>query len=66
MCLSTVYIESGNGQKEIMKDVARLEAEGNGYWMIDLLGEKKFIEGVIERMDMMDSYVVVNPDRPSS
>ena len=66
MCLSTVYIESGNGQKEIMKDVARVEAEGKGYWIFDLLGEKRFIEGVIERMDMMDSYVIVNPNRASS
>ncbi len=66
MCLSTVYIDSENGQKEIMKDVARVEAEGKGYWIFDLFGEKKFVEGVIERMDMMDSYVVVNPDRPSS
>jgi hypothetical protein len=30
MCLSTVYMNSGNEEKEIMKDVARIEAEGKG------------------------------------
>ena len=27
MCLSTVYMNSGNEQKQIMKDIARIEAE---------------------------------------
>ena len=59
MCLSTVYINSGNDKKKIMKGVAQMEGEGKGYWMIDLLGEKKFIEGNIESMNLMDGYVVV-------
>ncbi len=61
MCLSTVYVNSGSEQKEIMKDVARMEPEGKGYWMIDLLGEKKFIEGIIETINLMDGYVIVQP-----
>ncbi len=28
MCLNTVYMNLGNEQKELMKDVARIEAEG--------------------------------------
>jgi len=43
MCLSTVYMKSGNEQKEIMKDIARIEAEGQGFWFINLFGEKRFI-----------------------
>ena len=48
MCLSTVYMDSGNEQKEIMKDVARIEAEGKGLWLINLFGEKTFVEGKIQ------------------
>ena len=59
MCLSTVYMNSGNEQKEIMKDVARIEAEGQGFWFINLFGEKKFVEGRIETVDLMDGHFVM-------
>ena len=59
MCLSTVYMKSGNEQKEIMKDIARIEAEGQGFWFINLFGEKKFVEGRIETVDLMDGHFVM-------
>jgi hypothetical protein len=31
-CLSTVYVNTGDEPKEIMKDVARIQAEGRGFW----------------------------------
>jgi predicted RNA-binding protein len=58
MCLSTVYMESGNKQEEIMKDVARIEAEGRGFWLINLFGEKRFIEGAIQIVSLMDGHFV--------
>jgi len=45
MCLSTVYMDSGNAKKEIMKDVARIEAEDKGFWIIDLFGERNSSKG---------------------
>ena len=59
MCLSTVYMNSENEEKEIMKDVARIEAEDQGFWLIDLFGEKKFIEGTIQTIDLMDEHFVM-------
>jgi predicted RNA-binding protein len=59
MCLSTVYMNSGDEEKEIMKDVARIEAEGNGFWLINLFGEREFIEGSIETVDLMDEHFVM-------
>ena len=59
MCLSTVYMDSGNEQKEIIKDVARIEAEGRGFWFINLFGERKFIEGTIQTVDLMDKHFVI-------
>jgi len=59
MCLSTVYMDSGNEQKEIMKDVAHIEAEGQGFWFINLFGERKFIEGTIQTVDLMDKHFVM-------
>jgi len=59
VCLSTVYMNSGNKKKEIMKDVARIEAEGQGFWLINLFGEREFIEGSIETVDLMDEHFVM-------
>ena len=59
MCLSTVYMNSGNEEKEIMKDVARIEAEGEGFWLINLFGEREFIEGSIQTVDLMDEHFVM-------
>ncbi len=65
MCLSTVYMNSGDEQSEIMKDVAQIEAEGQGFWLINLFGEKKFIKGDIQTVDLVDGHLVMlsrNPD----
>jgi len=59
MCLSTVYMDSGNEQKEIMKDVARIEAEGQGFWLINLFGERTFIEGKIETVNLTDGSFIM-------
>jgi predicted RNA-binding protein len=59
MCLSTAYMNSGNEQKEIMKDIARIEAEGQGFWLINLFGEKKFVEGSIQSADLLDGRFIL-------
>ena len=59
MCLSTLYINSGNKQKEIMKDLTRIEAEGEGFWFINLFGERKFMDGTIQTISFMESHFVV-------
>jgi len=66
MCLSTVYMNSGNEQHQIMKDVARIEAEGQGFWFINLFGEKRFIEGSIQTIDLLDGqFVMLEKDKPN-
>jgi len=52
-------MNSGNKQKKIMKDVARVEAEGQGFWFINLFGERKFIEGSIQTVDLMDGLLMI-------
>ncbi|MBW1863958.1 MAG: CooT family nickel-binding protein [Deltaproteobacteria bacterium] len=57
--MSTVYMSSGNEKEEIMKDVARIEAEDQGFWFINLFGERKFVKGTIQTVDLMDSHFVM-------
>lgn len=59
MCLSTLYMHGEDEQKEIMQDVARIEAEGEGFWFINLFGERKFVEGNIKTVDLMDEHFIV-------
>jgi len=52
-------MDSGNEPQKIMKDVARIEAEGLGFWLIDLFGEKTFIEGTIQTIDLVGGQLVM-------
>jgi predicted RNA-binding protein len=58
MCLSTVYMDSGNEEREIMKDVARIEAEGQGFWLTNLFGERTFVEGKIQTINLTDGHFI--------
>lgn len=63
MCLSTVYMDAGDEQKEIMKDVARIEAEGRGLWLINLFEEKVFVEGRIQTVNLVNgSYILIKKE----
>jgi len=52
-------MDSGNEPQKIMKDVARIEAEGRGFWLIDLFGEKTFTEGTIQTIDLVGGQLVM-------
>jgi len=58
MCLSTAYVYDGNEKKEIMRDVARIEAEQHGFWLIDFFGKKIFVEATIQTVDLVDEHFV--------
>jgi len=59
MCLSSVYIDSDGQREEVMRDVAKMEAKGNGFVLIGLLGEQKFIQGKVIRLDFVDTHSVI-------
>ena len=58
MCLSTVYLDSGTDKEEVMRDVAEIEAEGEGFNLFNLMGEKRFVKGMIKRVDFIDEHTV--------
>jgi len=60
MCLSNVfYIDLNGQQQEVMQDVAQMEAHNNGFLLIGLLGEQKFVQGEVKTIDFMDKHSVV-------
>lgn len=52
-------MDTTEGRKEIMRDIARIEAEGSGFWLIDLFGKKRFVEGVIRTIELSDEHFVI-------
>lgn len=59
MCLSIVYTDSEEGQEETMRDVAKIEAQDDGFVLINLFGEQEFVRGRIKSIDFLDDHSVV-------
>jgi predicted RNA-binding protein len=59
MCLAVVYVDRGDGKKEAMQDVIRMEAENGGYRLVSLLGEEKFVEGQLKIVDFFKEHFVL-------
>ena len=59
MCLSTVYIQSGDRRIKVMQDVAQMQSNQEGYLLIGLLGNQKFVKGRIKSVDFVDDHTVV-------
>ena len=59
MCLSTVYIQSGDRRIKVMQDVAQMEYNQEGYLLIGLLGDQKLVKGVIRKIDFADDHLVI-------
>jgi len=59
MCLSTVYIQSGDRCIKVMQDVAQMESNQEGYLLIGLLGDQKSVKGVIRKIDFVDDHLVI-------
>jgi predicted RNA-binding protein len=59
MCLTTVYIDSDGRQQEVMKDVAAMGAEKDGFAIIDLFGARKFVHGKIRSLEFVDEHTVL-------
>ena len=59
MCLSTVYIQSEDRRIKVMQDVAQMESNEEGYVVIGLLGDQKFVKGTIKSVDFVDNHTVV-------
>ena len=59
MCLSTVYIQSEDRRFKVMQDVVRMVRDEEGYLLVGLLGDQKFVKGRILSVDFIDDHTVV-------
>lgn len=59
MCLSTVYKNEVGEANLLVRNVADIKAEGGKIIFTDLMGVRTTFDGSIEKVDLMDNYVIV-------
>ena len=59
MCLSTVYRNETALENIIMKNVMTIECKDGCVILTDLMERQVAIEGVLERANLVDGYVIV-------
>ena len=59
MCLSTVYKNEKNPEAVAMKNVMAIECRDGKVILTDLMDRTLEIEGVLERADLVDGFVIV-------
>lgn len=59
MCLSTVYELNGNAKNVVQENVAAVRVENGKVILVNILGAKTEIEAQIEKIDLMENYIVL-------
>ena len=59
MCLSTVYKNEVNDANMLAKNVADIKVDGGKPIFTDLMGIRYTFDGTLEKVDLMDNYVIV-------
>lgn len=59
MCLSTVYKNEVSDANMLARNVADIRVEGGKMIFTDLMGIRTEFDGSLEKIDLMDNYVIV-------
>ena len=59
MCLSTVYKNEVSDANMLARNVADIKVENGQIIFTDLMGIRYTFDGTLEKVDLMDNYVIV-------
>lgn len=59
MCLSTVYKNEVSDANMLAKNVADVRIENGQILFTDLMGIRTVFDGTLEKVDLMDNYIIV-------
>ena len=65
MCLSTVYKNKKEEACVVMRNVMRIECRDGCVILTDLMERQVAIEGVLEKANLVDGYVIVKESIPA-
>ena len=64
MCLSTVYKNKKVPEDILMNNVMRIECKDGLVILTDLMERQSFVEGTLEKANLVDGYVIVRENIP--
>ena len=59
MCLSNVYRNSVDDSNLLAKNVADIKVDNGKIWFTDIMGIRTAFDGQLEKIDLMENYVIV-------
>lgn len=65
MCLSTVYKNAMTPESVLMRNVMSIECKDGVVILTDLMERQVAIEGVLEKANLVDGYVIVKEAIPA-
>ena len=65
MCLSTVYKNKMDPASIAMKNVMTIECRDGLVILTDLMERQSFVEGTLEKANLVDGYVIVKETIPA-
>lgn len=63
MCLSVVYKDEVNEANLLARNIADVRIDEDRIVLTDLMGVRTVIDGSLERVDLMDNYIVIKGQR---
>lgn len=59
MCLSTVYKNSVSDENMLARNVADIRVQDGKIILTDLMGIRNEIDATLDRVDLMENYIIV-------
>lgn len=59
MCLASVYGKQNDAETLIMKNVTRIEVDGDKVYLYDIIGKETVVEGKLKSVDLTRSIVQI-------
>ena len=59
MCLSTVYKNEVSDANMLARNIADVRIENGKILFTDLMGRRTVFDGTLEKVDLMDNYIIV-------
>lgn len=62
MCESKVYLVTDEGEQLVLDDVTSVQPEEDGYWLLNLFGERVHVRGRIKDIDLLKHRILLEPN----
>ena len=61
MCLSNVYDKKVSDDNLLYRNIADISFEDGELTLTDIMGIKRSIRATVKKIDLLDNYIVVDP-----